>query len=798
MTSRRHILCVGLSSALAFIVAAFVTLISKWHPKRRPMENVDETDLPLILICTLDVTSKNTENWQVNIKAYLLNKRGINLFYDAGVILLMCFRKNFKRKHGVYYSVFLELPYFDPIKFGCIDPMHCMWQNVTKTCFAYLTGKLRSKVCNVTLPLTLPTKDIKRSDSSVIIDHCIEDDIPYYMISDSKLGQDGTDKQERKQRLNTTRVPATSLLGLSCINAFWSARGVDLPFGVESGFETHDWRQKDNGTVEFLLYWYGFDHTCWVEKNLLPHMIIKQLSTQMMRSQGIIGDRIFLDADGLKKFDRAVDDVEAHDSIGRIPSHGPTEWSSRFKADTWRNLATSFALPLLYDHKIKSLSGIKSSDDVDEYRNTTQQVNIEIRHLLTHLSQASKIMSSSAVSDTDIANLRTSLDGLVRSFAIVYGEHALTPNFHLVLHIPECMINYGPAHAFWTFAFERMNGMLIRVHTNRKDPGQTMVKHFDATQRWVRLADKLPLDPVTRTILDLRAPFKSIYDGVFLRKVHRWRYDPSKEICVGDELSDDMLIATCDGERKGRVCELPITEFEFLCTFLRTALNHRFSGYEIDDDVRSSPLVWPHWPVFIQPRCMSFDSIRLWGQTFKVKDIAGQSDFFSRVWCIVNVSGIDVVYIGEIHRLVRIMVATPSERWTGTDKLTVLTGTPPDDSDVKRCTHYHKLLERVQSRSRPYFMAFVRWYKPNSMSDATLPIEARTFSLDQFEPHAFGSWIQIHRLNSKVMMWKMNHRIPFPEMTGLESEAEVKKTVLSFQKSRKHIRFLLGSHEYKL
>ncbi len=43
-----------------------------------------------------------------------------------------------------------------------------------------------------------------------------------------------------------------------------------------------------------------------------------------------------------------------------------------------------------------------------------------------------------------------------------------TPNMHLHCHIVDSIKDFGPAHAFWCYAFERYNGILESVHTNKE------------------------------------------------------------------------------------------------------------------------------------------------------------------------------------------------------------------------------------------------------------------------------------------------------------------------------------------
>ncbi|RDB23075.1 hypothetical protein Hypma_009877 [Hypsizygus marmoreus] len=52
----------------------------------------------------------------------------------------------------------------------------------------------------------------------------------------------------------------------------------------------------------------------------------------------------------------------------------------------------------------------------------------------------------------------------------LFGEDIIVPNHHLSLHLIECLKSFGPVHSWWTFPFERYNGMLRHLKTNNK-PG---------------------------------------------------------------------------------------------------------------------------------------------------------------------------------------------------------------------------------------------------------------------------------------------------------------------------------------
>ena len=50
----------------------------------------------------------------------------------------------------------------------------------------------------------------------------------------------------------------------------------------------------------------------------------------------------------------------------------------------------------------------------------------------------------------------------------LFPEYKLRPNHHMALHLHGYLRLFGPVHAWWTFPFERVIGMLQRTPHNSK------------------------------------------------------------------------------------------------------------------------------------------------------------------------------------------------------------------------------------------------------------------------------------------------------------------------------------------
>ena len=65
-----------------------------------------------------------------------------------------------------------------------------------------------------------------------------------------------------------------------------------------------------------------------------------------------------------------------------------------------------------------------------------------------------------------------------KAFEELYGKDLVTPNMHLHGHLNECLLDYGPLHAFSCFSFERFSGILGTYHTNNRSIEIQLMRRF--------------------------------------------------------------------------------------------------------------------------------------------------------------------------------------------------------------------------------------------------------------------------------------------------------------------------------
>ena len=88
---------------------------------------------------------------------------------------------------------------------------------------------------------------------------------------------------------------------------------------------------------------------------------------------------------------------------------------------------------------------------------------------------------------TEIDLADTLLLNFCKRVESLYGKDTITPNMHL--HC-QCLLDYGPTHNFWLFAYERYNGILESFPTNHRSLEIQLMKRF---LREFKLSTSLPI-----------------------------------------------------------------------------------------------------------------------------------------------------------------------------------------------------------------------------------------------------------------------------------------------------------------
>ena len=150
------------------------------------------------------------------------------------------------------------------------------------------------------------------------------------------------------------------------------------------------------------------------------------------------------------KFDEIQDRIDrmvVPPDIGRIPNKIKSGFS-KFTADQLKNWIVYFS--------IIALKGLLDSNDLECWR---------------HFVLACRILSSKVLQLTEIQLADALLMQFCKRVERRYGKEAITPNMHMHTHLHECILDFGPSHGFWLFAFERYNGLMGKQPNNNRSRG---------------------------------------------------------------------------------------------------------------------------------------------------------------------------------------------------------------------------------------------------------------------------------------------------------------------------------------
>ncbi|KJA24979.1 hypothetical protein HYPSUDRAFT_135621, partial [Hypholoma sublateritium FD-334 SS-4] len=125
----------------------------------------------------------------------------------------------------------------------------------------------------------------------------------------------------------------------------------------------------------------------------------------------------------------------------------------KIKADQWRILATTY-LPV----------SLQKMWDTNSPRSTPLRKKMldATMSLISAVSIATSHKTSKKTAELYLQHMQSYLQ-LMQELLPRYN---LRPNHHMALHLAEYLHFFGPVHAWWTFPFERLIGMLERTPTN--------------------------------------------------------------------------------------------------------------------------------------------------------------------------------------------------------------------------------------------------------------------------------------------------------------------------------------------
>ena len=86
-----------------------------------------------------------------------------------------------------------------------------------------------------------------------------------------------------------------------------------------------------------------------------------------------------------------------------------------------------------------------------------------------HLAAAVRLATMRTTNATRTRKLREHMKAYLCGLLELFPGVEITPSHHLMLgHLPDILNYMGPAHAIWCFGFERGNGILEHIVTNKR------------------------------------------------------------------------------------------------------------------------------------------------------------------------------------------------------------------------------------------------------------------------------------------------------------------------------------------
>ena len=136
--------------------------------------------------------------------------------------------------------------------------------------------------------------------------------------------------------------------------------------------------------------------------------------------------------------------------LEKVPKKFGTAGHGKLKADHWRSACiVNLVITLVRLWGTPQASG----DELDALKN--------FMHLVIAVDFASRRSMTEARAAAYDYHMEQYLRGLRRIY-----NYVLVPNHHMALHLKVFLLLFGPVHGWWTFPFERYNGLLQRVKTN--------------------------------------------------------------------------------------------------------------------------------------------------------------------------------------------------------------------------------------------------------------------------------------------------------------------------------------------
>jgi hypothetical protein len=243
-----------------------------------------------------------------------------------------------------------------------------------------------------------------------------------------------------------------------------------------------------------------------------------------------------LSADEMEEIRSDIKKIVMPSWMTSVPANLGSSGHGKLKADQWRVLGTTY-IPI-------TLVRLWGNGGRDERSKRCKKILEVTLSLLSAIVTASARVTSSAHANLYIHYMQAYLNGIKDLFP----TYKFDPKHHMALHLYEYLLRYGPVHAWWTFPFERIIGMLQRIPTNGKlgEYEETIASSFtksanlrgviqkiespEALQHCQPLFEKMMDPQVRNTLVTDMLAVTSLHDG-----------QDTDEDCVWNERSTSVI-----------------------------------------------------------------------------------------------------------------------------------------------------------------------------------------------------------------------------------------------------------------
>ncbi|KAJ3559008.1 hypothetical protein NM688_g599 [Phlebia brevispora] len=316
-------------------------------------------------------------------------------------------RDRITKDHGIRWSELLRLEYWDPTRFALIDSMHNL-----------LLGALRHHCVEV---LGIDVKG--ETDTRKLLPHT---------PSEQEMWLDKLAKAIKKGSINAMCKPRRGyIVTMAQYNGVVPSRGFTKEAYAQAFLE---WSKNNTHQLR-----------------ILPVLNEPTKDFHFEDGRKDVSKVCFLSAAVLRDIRKDMQRTVLPSWLEAPPANFGSLQHGKLKADQWRTVCTvSMVITLV---RLWGSRGTTTEDNKALLENFIS--------LVIAVDQATRRTMSLPRAQTYDRHIFAYLAGLRRLFS-----HNLVSNHHLFLHLPELLVRFGPVHSWWSFPFERFNGMLARLKKN--------------------------------------------------------------------------------------------------------------------------------------------------------------------------------------------------------------------------------------------------------------------------------------------------------------------------------------------